>query len=236
MAGIGGRRQVQAVVLADALQLVGIDCFTFDFGCAFAELACFPVFKCPAFAIDRNQEAFFRRIGFRFGVSQAQAVVKGGVVVVILSGLPQILAARFVRACHDLDDQHLFAWLDDAGDAHPVTSTDVNDYIRAATGEDFTAKHFRTWAASVVAFEALATADRDLSLRAMLEPVTQQLGNTPAIARKSYVHPALIELTRNGQAAFRKTVRMPRKTRWLSRVERGLIAFLERSASSMSCA
>lgn len=144
--------------------------------------------------------------------------------------------ARFVRACHDLDDQHLFAWLDDAGDAHPVTSTDVNDYIRAATGEDFTAKHFRTWAASVVAFEALATADHDLSLRAMLEPVTQQLGNTPAIARKSYVHPALIELTRNGQAAFRKAVRMPRKTRWLSRVERGLIAFLERGASSMSCA
>ena len=140
--------------------------------------------------------------------------------------------ARFVRACHDLDEQHLFAWLDDAGDAHPVTSTDVNDYIRAATGEDFTAKHFRTWAASAVAFEALATAERDLSLAAMLAPVTQQLGNTPAIARKSYVHPALIDLTRNGQALFRKALRMPRKTRHLSRIERGLIAFLETGAPS----
>ena len=140
--------------------------------------------------------------------------------------------ARFVRACHDLDEQHLFAWLDDAGDAHPVTSTDVNDYIRAAAGEDFTAKHFRTWGASVVAFEALATAERDLSLTAMLAPVTRQLGNTPAIARKSYVHPALIDLTRNGQARFRKALRMPRKTRHLSRIERGLIAFLETGSSA----
>lgn len=140
--------------------------------------------------------------------------------------------ARFVRACHDLDEQHLFAWLDDAGDAHPVTSTDVNDYIRAAAGEDFTAKHFRTWGASVVAFEALATAERDLSLTAMLAPVTRQLGNTPAIARKSYVHPALIDLTRNGQARFRKALRMPRKTRHLSRIERGLIAFLKTGSSA----
>ncbi|WEK43678.1 MAG: DNA topoisomerase IB [Candidatus Sphingomonas colombiensis] len=135
--------------------------------------------------------------------------------------------ARFVRACQDLGEQHLFAWVDKEGAAHPVTSCDVNAYIRAATGEDFTAKHFRTWGASVAAFEALATAERELSLKTMLEPVTRQLGNTPAIARKSYVHPALIGLVRNGQAAFRKTLRMPRKTRHLSRVERGLIAFLE---------
>ncbi|QKS01614.1 DNA topoisomerase IB [Sphingomonas sp. CL5.1] len=144
--------------------------------------------------------------------------------------------ARFVRACDDLGEQHLFAWLDEDGNAHPVTSSDVNAYIRAATGEDFTAKHFRTWGASVVAFEALATAERDLSLKAMLEPVTRRLGNTPAIARKSYVHPALIELARAGQAAFRKGLRMPRKTRHLSRVERGLIAFLETGAPAASAA
>lgn len=138
--------------------------------------------------------------------------------------------ARFVRACQDLGEQHLFAWVYSDGIAHPVTSSDVNAYIRAATGEDFTAKHFRTWGASVVAFEALAGAERDLSLKSMLEPVTRQLGNTPAIARKSYVHPALIGLARNGQAAFRKALRMPRKTRHLSRIERGLIAFLETGA------
>ncbi|UVO51904.1 DNA topoisomerase IB [Sphingomonas sp. SUN019] len=135
--------------------------------------------------------------------------------------------SRFVKTCSDLDDQHLFAWVDDAGEPRPVTSTDVNEYIRAATGDDFTAKHFRTWAASVVAFEALATAERDLSLKTMLEPVTAKLGNTPAIARKSYVHPTLIALIKNGQTKFRKALRLPRKSSHLSRTERGLIAFLQ---------
>ncbi len=134
--------------------------------------------------------------------------------------------SRFVKKMHDLDDQHLFAWLDAEGVAHPVTSSDVNAYIREATGEDFTAKHFRTWAASVTAFDALASAEHDLSLTAMLEPVTEKLGNTPAIARKSYVHPRLIALIKQGQARFRKTLRLPRATSQLTSVERGLIAFL----------
>jgi len=103
----------------------------------------------------------------------------------------------------------------------------VNAYIREATGCDFTAKHFRTWAASVAAFEALALAEADLSLKAMLEPVVEKLGNTPAIARKSYVHPSLIALVKDGQAAFRKTLRLPRARAGLSRIECGLIAFLE---------
>jgi DNA topoisomerase-1 len=135
--------------------------------------------------------------------------------------------ARFVKKCQDLDDQHLFAWVDAHGDAHPVTSTDVNGYIREATGHDFTAKHFRTWAASVTAFEALASAQADLSLKSLLEPVTDKLGNTPAIARKSYVHPTLIALIKQGQSAFRRGLRLPRSGRYLTRAERGLIAFLE---------
>jgi DNA topoisomerase-1 len=61
--------------------------------------------------------------------------------------------ASFVKRCQDLDEQHLFAWVDEDGEANPVTSSDVNGYIREATGCDFTAKHFRTWAASVAAFE-----------------------------------------------------------------------------------
>ena len=136
--------------------------------------------------------------------------------------------ASFVKKMQDLDEQHLFAWLDADGEAHPVSSTDVNAYIRAATGEDFTAKHFRTWAASVAAFEALAQAESDLSLKHMLEPVVARLGNTAAIARKSYVHPSLIALVKTGQAKFRKALRLPRAKRHLSRTERGLIAFLER--------
>ena len=135
--------------------------------------------------------------------------------------------ASTVRKMQDLDEQHLFAWVDDAGEAHPVTSSDVNAYIRAATGGEFTAKHFRTWGASVAAFEALATAQTDLSLKTMLEPVVARLGNTAAIARKSYVHPALIALVKKGQSAFRKALRLPRAKRHLSRQERGLIAFLE---------
>ncbi|MDB5711358.1 MAG: topoisomerase [Sphingomonas bacterium] len=135
--------------------------------------------------------------------------------------------SRFVKKMLDLDDQHLFAWLDAEGEAHPVTSSDVNAYIRAATGEDFTAKHFRTWAASVTAFEALASAEHDLSLTAMLEPVTERLGNTPAIARKSYVHPHLIALIKQGQSRFREALRLPRASNYLSRAERGLIAFLQ---------
>lgn len=138
---------------------------------------------------------------------------------------------RFVRRCQDLPGQHLFRYLDAEGEAHPVTSSDVNDYIRNATGADFTAKHFRTWGASAIAFEALATAERPIGLKAMLEPVTEALGNTPAIARKSYVHPALIALAKDKamQAEFHATLRLPRTIRHLSRYERGLIAFLERA-------
>ena len=135
--------------------------------------------------------------------------------------------AATVKKMQDLDEQHLFAWVDDAGEAHPVTSSDVNDYIRRAGGGDFTAKHFRTWGASVTAFEALASAEADLSLKALLEPVVARLGNTPAIARKSYVHPSLIDLVKKGQSAFRTALRLPRSARYLSREERGLIAFLE---------
>ena len=137
--------------------------------------------------------------------------------------------ARFVKACQDLDEQHLFAWLDKDGEAHPVTSSDVNAYIKDSTGGDFSAKNFRTWGASLLAFEALAGADRNLTLKQLLEPVTAQLGNTPAIARKSYVHPDLIDLVKEDQAVFRKALRLPRATGELSREERALIAFLDRA-------
>ncbi|WP_174279889.1 DNA topoisomerase IB [Sphingomonas bacterium] len=137
--------------------------------------------------------------------------------------------ARFVKACQDLDEQHLFAYLGEDGTAHPVSSSDVNDYIKTATGGEFTAKNFRTWGASLLAFEALAGADADLTLKQLLEPVTAKLGNTPAIARKSYVHPDLIDLVKRDQATFRKALQLPRQAGGLSREERGLIAFLERN-------
>lgn len=137
--------------------------------------------------------------------------------------------ARFVKRCQDLPGQNLFQYLDEDGDPRPVTSTDVNDYLREASGEDFTAKNFRTWGASVLAFAALHAAGGRMALKAMLEPVCAALGNTPAIARKSYVHPALIELSGMKDAVMPAT--LPRATRYLSRAERGLIDYLDSSKS-----
>jgi DNA topoisomerase-1 len=107
----------------------------------------------------------------------------------------------------------------------------VNDYLREASGTDFTAKHFRTWGASVLAYRALIEAGSDgISLKAMLEPVAQALGNTPAISRKSYVHPSLLELAKAGGLrgeGSEALLHLPRATKYLSSAERGLLAFLE---------
>ena len=139
---------------------------------------------------------------------------------------------RIVRNCSDLRGQNLFQYLDDDGKPQPVSSSDVNDYIRAAMGEEYTAKHFRTWGASVLAFEQLCAAGEEgTSLRRMLEPVAEALGNTPAITRKSYVHPALIDAVKNNPRNPLGALRCPRQTRYLSSAERGLILFLEQAAS-----
>jgi len=135
--------------------------------------------------------------------------------------------ARLIRSCQDLPGQALFQFLNADGVPQPVSSCDVNDYIRTNAGE-FTAKHFRTWTASVIAFEYLVTTDGKRSMKAMLAPVSEKLGNTPAIARKSYVHPALIDAIDSG--SFGPT-KLPRGTRYLSRIERGLLIFLADTAS-----
>ena len=135
--------------------------------------------------------------------------------------------AQFVEDMSDLPGQRLFQWLDDEGGRHSVHSHDVNDYLREASGEDFTAKSFRTWGASVVAFEALATGKGDLSIKAVAEAASDELGNTPTIARNSYIHPALIALAATDERDWRAALKLPRRTQWLSRYERGLIAFLE---------
>ncbi|MCL6250806.1 DNA topoisomerase IB [Altererythrobacter sp. KTW20L] len=137
--------------------------------------------------------------------------------------------ARLVRRLGDLPGQHLFQYID--GDQRcPVTSSDVNRYIQAAMGEEFTAKHFRTWAGSVKAFELLASAKADLRLNAMAEEVAEFLGNTPTIAKASYIHPAVLGLARGAQdgsqAEWRAGLKLPRRTKYLDRHERGLIAFL----------
>jgi DNA topoisomerase-1 len=124
--------------------------------------------------------------------------------------------------------QRLFQYLDDDGQPHAVGSGDVNDYLCEAMGEHFTAKNFRTWHASAIAFGLLAEADGQLSIKALMEEVSDKLGNTPAIARKSYVHPAVLALV-DRQQKWREGLKLPRKTKWLSREERGLLELLEAS-------
>lgn len=139
--------------------------------------------------------------------------------------------ARFVKRMQDLPGQNLFQYLDDDGEPCPVGSHDVNDYLSETMGEHFTAKNFRTWHASALAFELLAEAEGQLNLKTLLQEVSGRLHNTPAIARKSYVHPAVLALV-DRQAKWRADLRLPRATRWLTKYERGLIDFLESGPSA----
>lgn len=138
-----------------------------------------------------------------------------------------------VRKMQDLPGQHLFQYLDGEGCSVPVGSQDVNDYLHETMGEDFSAKDFRTFAASTLAF-ARIWREPGVTLKAVLEDVAEHLGNTPAIARKSYVHPALIAFVRHAEPVPELPARLPRRTQWLAREERGLIAFLEAAPAAAS--
>ena len=137
---------------------------------------------------------------------------------------------RIVSRCQELPGQNLFQFVDENGEPCPISSADVNDYIREGTGGDFTAKNFRTWGASVIAFEQMLEAQeedrRKVSLKTVLEPVAEALGNTPAISRKSYVHPTLIEAARDDPKLPLGDFQRPRSRKYLSSEEVGLLDFL----------
>jgi DNA topoisomerase-1 len=138
--------------------------------------------------------------------------------------------ARVVKRCQELPGQMLFQYVNGDGEPQPVTSADVNEYIRDASGADFTAKHFRTWGASVIAFDQLLKKEEDkrISVSTLVEPVAEALGNTPAMARKSYVHPALIEATKDNPRDPLGGMERPRERKWLSSAEVGFLQFLAR--------
>jgi DNA topoisomerase-1 len=107
--------------------------------------------------------------------------------------------AAVIRRCQDLPGQELFEYVDD-GTVHDVTSEDVNDYLRAISGGDFTAKDFRTWSGTVLAYQALREMpeanDERATKRNVVEAVRQTaaaLRNTPAVSRQAYIHPAVLE-------------------------------------------
>ena len=139
---------------------------------------------------------------------------------------------RIVRQLQELPGQALFQYVNGDGNPHPISSTEVNDYIREASGGDFTAKHFRTWGATVLAFEQMLKKadDARISVRTMIEPVAEALGNTIAMSRKAYVHPALIAAVKDNPRDPLKGLKRPRSRKWLSSCEVALIPFLKKVA------
>ena len=137
---------------------------------------------------------------------------------------------RICKRCQDLPGQMLFQYVNGDGEPKPISSGDVNDYIKQATGADFTAKHFRTWGASVIAFEQMLKKREDakISVKTVVEPVAEALGNTPAISRKSYVHPALLEAVKESPRDPLNGMDRPSGRKWLSSAEVGLLEFLAR--------
>jgi DNA topoisomerase-1 len=108
--------------------------------------------------------------------------------------------AEIVRQCHELPGQELFQYLDEAGKWHDVNSADVNTYLHEIAGAEFTAKDFRTWSGTVLAAMALGgigpfttKAQAKKNIVRAVESVAQKLGNTKAVCRKSYVHPAVFD-------------------------------------------
>ncbi|WP_394836452.1 DNA topoisomerase IB [Pendulispora rubella] len=136
--------------------------------------------------------------------------------------------ARIVAQCSELPGQELFQYVDEAGERHTIESADINEYIRSIAGNGFTAKDFRTWAGTVLAARALGelaatvtTKPTKKAITEVVKVVATHLGNTPAVCRKCYVHPAVFEAFTDG---------------WLGQVlrakaeEKAVIAIIQRAA------
>jgi len=139
---------------------------------------------------------------------------------------------RAVRKCRDVPGQTLFQYIDEVG-RHPIRSNDVNEYLRETSAADVSAKDYRTWIATLLAASGLAASAVPRSERAaataindMLCAVSEELGNTPAVCRASYVHPLVLEEYRRGTLPERWS-RPPRATpRELAADERRLTRLL----------
>jgi DNA topoisomerase-1 len=108
--------------------------------------------------------------------------------------------ARIIKDCRDLPGYELFQYVDEEGNRHTIDSADVNDYLREISNEEITAKDFRTWAATNLAALALqefelfdSEAKRKRAVVRAVEKVAKHLGNTPAICRRCYIHPAIFD-------------------------------------------
>ena len=142
--------------------------------------------------------------------------------------------AKIVSKCQDLPGQDLFQYVTDDGEVRNVTSQDVNDYLREITNENFTAKDFRTWAGTVLGAIALnaqgefeTKKQAKANLKTAICAVARLLGNTPAVCRKCYVHPAILEayVMRTQIAGLNQAIKTPENIN-LRAVERAVSKFL----------
>jgi DNA topoisomerase-1 len=146
--------------------------------------------------------------------------------------------ARIVKASRDLPGQKLFEYLDDADDVHPIRSEDVNDYLRTVSGEEFSAKDFRTWEATMLCAQELAAVHVDgaTALKAAVveavKLVADKLGNTPAVCKKSYIHPGIIaEFLADGGLTLKEKTAHRAGGDTLGRHEAAVVALIERIAA-----
>lgn len=142
--------------------------------------------------------------------------------------------AKIVKACQDLPGQELFQYVDEDGTVRDVTSSDVNNYLRSIMGEAFTAKDFRTWAGTVLAAMALRDVDAQGGKGALrrghkqaIALVADRLGNTAAVCRRCYVHPAVIEGHVSGLLQDFLAGQAPPAIPGLEAHEAAVLAFLE---------
>jgi DNA topoisomerase-1 len=146
--------------------------------------------------------------------------------------------AKIVKQCADIPGYELFQYLDHDGHHHSVDSSDVNAYLHEVTGQDFTAKDFRTWAGSVMASDLLrefgpfaSEAEAKRNIVQAIAAVASKLGNTPSVCRKCYVHPAVLDAylgsasVRSAQAKLDREIVTHAKL--LHREEQALVALLE---------
>ncbi|WP_175652892.1 DNA topoisomerase IB [Pseudomonas sp. Marseille-P9899] len=143
--------------------------------------------------------------------------------------------ARIIKRCLELPGQQLFQYLDENGERHSVTSSDINRYLQELTGAEFTAKHYRTWGGSALALTLLrelewqpeSTAKKHVV--AMVTEVATELRNTPAVCRKCYIHPALIAAFHAGELG---SLRLATARKGLRDEESLLMRFLEKLSAS----
>jgi DNA topoisomerase-1 len=116
--------------------------------------------------------------------------------------------AKVIRKCQELPEQELIEYVNEDGSRHRISSSDVNEYLQQIAGQDFTAKDFRTWAGTVLAamalqeFEAFDShTQAKKNVVSAIESVAKKLGNTRAVCRKCYIHPAILDSYLDGQLA-----------------------------------